>query len=197
MNMVVFKDWLIKQNNKFKKQKRKILLLVDNAAGHNISTDLKKLLTNIQLEYLSPNTTSHIQLADAGIISSFKGYCLNQVRVRVSLSRFEFKRDCTTHEYLIHLDSIESAEDTSEPLSDEIIYLIVSDKLNKTDELNLPEEFEVPEEIILLSEAKKSYSNLFKYFEQKNYLITDTFKNFMALEEIMTVKFVQSKLNFN
>jgi hypothetical protein len=56
----------------------------------------------------------------------------------------------------------ESAEDTLEPLSDEIIYSIVSEKHNEIEELDLPQEFEVMEELILLSEAKKSYSNLFK-----------------------------------
>ncbi len=78
MNMIVFKDWLLKQNQRFKQMNGKVLLLVDNATGHNISEDVSARLTNIKLEYLPANTTSHIQPADAGIIKSFKCHYLSR-----------------------------------------------------------------------------------------------------------------------
>jgi len=53
-----------------KKQNRKILFLVDNAPVHHINNP--NLLTNITVHYLPPNTTAHLQPADAGIINSFK-----------------------------------------------------------------------------------------------------------------------------
>ena len=61
MNMIIFKDWLLKQNKRFKSRGRKILMLVDNAGGHNISLDLKVELTHITLYYLPPNTTSEFR----------------------------------------------------------------------------------------------------------------------------------------
>ena len=42
MNMVVFKNWIIDFNNIIKQQKKKVALLVDNAAGHNLSDELIK-----------------------------------------------------------------------------------------------------------------------------------------------------------
>jgi len=47
---------------------RKILLLLDNAPSHIHSIEL----VYVQIEMLPPNTTSHIQPLDAGIIKNFK-----------------------------------------------------------------------------------------------------------------------------
>src|SRR5271170_5436302 len=49
---------------------RHILLLVDNAPTHALYENTN--LTNIIIEYLPPNTTSHLQPCDQGIINSFK-----------------------------------------------------------------------------------------------------------------------------
>ena len=49
-----------------------MLLLVDNAGGHNISKEKLSLLRNVKLEYLPPNTTHTLQPLDAGIINTFK-----------------------------------------------------------------------------------------------------------------------------
>ena len=76
MNMVIFKDWLMKLNNRFKNKDRKILLLVDNAGGHNLAGTH---FSNITIEYLPPNTTSQIQPLDAGIIKIFKANYLNNL----------------------------------------------------------------------------------------------------------------------
>ncbi|GBC21100.2 tigger transposable element-derived protein 6-like [Rhizophagus irregularis DAOM 181602=DAOM 197198] len=51
-------------------QNRHILLLVNNAPTHALSENTT--LTNIVIEYLLPNTTSHLQSCDQGIINSFK-----------------------------------------------------------------------------------------------------------------------------
>lgn len=47
---------------------RKVLLLLDNASGHR--KDLE--LSNVQLEFLLPKTTSKLQPVDAGIFQNFK-----------------------------------------------------------------------------------------------------------------------------
>ncbi|RQM19208.1 hypothetical protein B5M09_012009 [Aphanomyces astaci] len=51
-------------------QDRNILLLVDNAPPHTLDEDT--VLTNVQLKVLPPNTTTHLQPQEAGIIASFK-----------------------------------------------------------------------------------------------------------------------------
>ena len=51
-------------------QNRNILLLVDNAPTHALYENTN--LTNIVIEHLPPNTTSHLQPCDQGIINSFK-----------------------------------------------------------------------------------------------------------------------------
>jgi hypothetical protein len=47
---------------------RTILIVLDNCAAHPHMVSLK----NIHLEFLSPNTTSLVQLMDVGIIKNFK-----------------------------------------------------------------------------------------------------------------------------
>ena len=55
-------------NAKMKERRRKVLVLMDNAAVH----DSELQLSNVQFVYLPPNTTSHFQPLDAGIIACFK-----------------------------------------------------------------------------------------------------------------------------
>ncbi|CAG8692530.1 8355_t:CDS:2 [Gigaspora rosea] len=69
----------MEENCIFRSQKRKILLIVDNAPSRISlnSTDSEGVsstnaLTNVTVHYLLPNTTSHMQPMNAGIIKSFK-----------------------------------------------------------------------------------------------------------------------------
>ena len=70
--MEEYLQWL---NNKMRAQGRKILLLLDNFSGHELEVQLVRGLeglSNIRIEWLPPNTTSHWQPLDQGIIASFK-----------------------------------------------------------------------------------------------------------------------------
>ena len=61
-------------------QRKHILMLMDNASSHRISSiALEKIhgldsfkLSNVLVVYLPPNTTSKVQPLDAGIIAAFK-----------------------------------------------------------------------------------------------------------------------------
>lgn len=59
--------WLHRFDTKMKKQNRKVVLFLDNATSHP-----KITLDNVKLIFLPPNTTSHCQPLDQGIIQNFK-----------------------------------------------------------------------------------------------------------------------------
>lgn len=67
MTTDIMTAWLHKFDNKMKKQNRKVLLFLDNATSHS-----KLSLDNVKLIFLPPNTTSHSQPLDQGIIQNFK-----------------------------------------------------------------------------------------------------------------------------
>lgn len=70
MQVSIWNDYLKKLDSRMRVQNRHILLLVDNAPTHALYENTN--LTNITIEYLPPNTTSHLQPCDQGIINSFK-----------------------------------------------------------------------------------------------------------------------------
>ena len=63
----VFDQNLSRWNNKLVFQNRKILLFLDNAPSHIMKEDYT--YTNINVQFLPPNTTSTIQPLDQGISS--------------------------------------------------------------------------------------------------------------------------------
>ena len=71
MTTDVFSVWLDRFDRKMRRQERHMVILLDNCSSH--PKDIS--LTNVKLVYLPPNTTSHLQPLDAGIISIVKrGY---------------------------------------------------------------------------------------------------------------------------
>ena len=67
MTSAIFCGWLRSLNDNIKRQKRKILLLLDNASCH---THLK--LSNVRLVFFPPNLTARIQPMDQGVIATLK-----------------------------------------------------------------------------------------------------------------------------
>lgn len=63
-------EWLMQFDRKMIREKRKILLFLDNACSH--PRDIK--LQNIKLIFLPPNCTSVVQPLDQGVIKSFKAF---------------------------------------------------------------------------------------------------------------------------
>ena len=63
----MFQDCLSKFNDRMILENRNVLLLIDNSTSHVTSI----CLSSVEIAYLSPNTTSHLQSMDAGIIRSF------------------------------------------------------------------------------------------------------------------------------
>nr|CAI5857987.1 unnamed protein product [Callosobruchus analis] len=67
MTTEIMTSWLKRFDEKMRKQNRKVLLFLDNATSHP-----KVTLENVKIIFLPPNTTSHCQPLDQGIIYSFK-----------------------------------------------------------------------------------------------------------------------------
>lgn len=66
----IFHEWLKEFNRDMVRQKRKVLLLVDNCSAH--PKEAAEHLSNIRMEFLPENTTSMIQPCDMGIIRNLK-----------------------------------------------------------------------------------------------------------------------------
>ena len=67
MNGPIFHSYMKNWNDELARQRRHILLLIDNAPSHIVDEYL-----NITIQFLPPNTTSKIQPLDQGIIRSVK-----------------------------------------------------------------------------------------------------------------------------
>lgn len=75
MTGLIMEEYLRWLDNKMRGEGRKVLLLMDNFSGHELGVILvggKEALVNVRIEWLPPNTTSHWQPLDQGIIASFK-----------------------------------------------------------------------------------------------------------------------------
>lgn len=70
MTKKIFKVFLRRFDNVMQLNNKKVLLVLDNFAGHN--TDYEP--TNVELLFLPPNTTSKLQPLDGGIIRTFKAH---------------------------------------------------------------------------------------------------------------------------
>ena len=70
-------DILTKLNQKFAREKRNVLLFLDNVSSH--SPDLVGKFSNIKVVFLPKNTTSRLQPLDPGIIKNFKVHYRKQI----------------------------------------------------------------------------------------------------------------------
>ena len=75
----LFSEWVRKLDARVHRQKRKIILFVDNCPAHPMVPGLK----SIQLVFLPPNTTSVLQPCDQGIIRSLKTQYKSKVLLKL------------------------------------------------------------------------------------------------------------------
>jgi hypothetical protein len=93
MTGLIMEEYLRWFDNKM--QGRKVLLLLDNFSGHELGVELVgglQGLTNTRIAWLPPNTTSHWQPLDQGIIASFNLQYRRQW-VAYMLRQFEANKD--------------------------------------------------------------------------------------------------------
>ena len=75
MDSQTFEEWVHKLDQTFPVEGKKIALLIDNCPAHPSVPDL----TNVQLVFLPPNTSSVLQPMDQGVITSLKAYYWGRV----------------------------------------------------------------------------------------------------------------------
>lgn len=66
----LFENWLLKMNKKFKKEKRHVIIFIDNCTAHNTIP----LMENVKVIFFPANMTSVIQPMDQGIIKNLKHF---------------------------------------------------------------------------------------------------------------------------
>ncbi|XP_064417988.1 tigger transposable element-derived protein 4-like [Latimeria chalumnae] len=84
----IFKDWVITFDRKMQRQKRKVLLFVDNCPAHPHIDNLQATT----MVFLPPNTTSKLQPMDQGIIKCLKQHSRRQL-IQYMLNCFKRKQD--------------------------------------------------------------------------------------------------------
>lgn len=74
MDFSIFVPYLQSINDRIRNEtpNRKVLMLVDGAGAHKVETLEAMQFSNMTVKVLPPNTTSHIQPLDAGVIHSLK-----------------------------------------------------------------------------------------------------------------------------
>ncbi|THU93936.1 DDE-domain-containing protein [Dendrothele bispora CBS 962.96] len=70
MTKELFEEWLRKFDEKMRRQKRHVCLLLDNFSGHDVEYKPK----NVECHFFEPNITSYVQPCDAGIIWCLKAH---------------------------------------------------------------------------------------------------------------------------
>jgi DDE superfamily endonuclease/Tc5 transposase DNA-binding domain/Fission yeast centromere protein N-terminal domain len=107
MTGMIMEEYLRWFNNKMYSQGRKVLLLLDNFSGHELGVQLiggKQGLSNVRIEWLPPNTTSHWQPLDQGIIASFK---LQYRRLWISYMLRQYESDKDPNQTVTLLKAIQ------------------------------------------------------------------------------------------
>jgi hypothetical protein len=116
MTTALYQEWILDWDRKLQRQQRHVLLLQDNFSGHVPPEGL----TNIRVENFSPNLTTHVQPADAGIIRCFKAHYRSAFIDR-ALDRYEGNVSVTSIYDIDQLEAMRLAEVAWNDISSETI----------------------------------------------------------------------------
>jgi hypothetical protein len=94
----IMEEWLKNLDRKMTESNRKIILILDNAPVHPHLN-----LCSVKLLFLPPNTTSHTQPLDAGIIRTFKCFYRKLV-VNYLLQQMEIDENESSGQWIKNLN---------------------------------------------------------------------------------------------
>lgn len=101
MTAAIFTEWLSGWNDELVASGREVLLFIDNCSAHPSNCNF----SNINLQFLPPNTTSILQPLDMGIIKNFKvGYRALVVGYILSLLQNELTPSSSAHQISAKID---------------------------------------------------------------------------------------------
>ncbi|GFU18231.1 tigger transposable element-derived protein 6 [Trichonephila clavipes] len=112
MTTELLNEWFVSLNSDMKREKRHILLFLDNCTVHNKAPPL----SNVKLQFSPPNSTSKLQPLDQGIIHNFKTFYRREV-VKSVLDNLENQQNVTTISILTALIMIDKAWRAVTPLT--------------------------------------------------------------------------------
>ncbi|GFS77570.1 transmembrane 9 superfamily member 4 [Trichonephila clavipes] len=112
MTTELFNEWLVSLNSDMKREKRHILLFLDNCTVHNDAPPL----SNVKLQFFPPNSTSKLLPLDQGIIHNFKTFYRREV-VKNVLDNLENQQHITNISILTALILIDKAWRAVTPLT--------------------------------------------------------------------------------
>ena len=110
----LFEEWVRELDRKFTAAKRKIALIIDNCTAH----PHVEQLASIELIFLPPNTTSHTQPMDQGVIRALKAK-YRSLAVRKLIAALEKKKSCTSHIHFICYGHAISEKEVERVFNDE------------------------------------------------------------------------------
>ncbi|GFY25880.1 tigger transposable element-derived protein 6 [Trichonephila clavipes] len=112
MTAELFNEWLVSLNSDMKREKRHILLFLDNCTVRNDAPPL----SNVKLQCFPPNSTSKLQPLDQGIIHNFITFYRREV-VKSVLGNLENQQNVTTISILTALIMIDKVWKVATPLT--------------------------------------------------------------------------------
>ena len=103
MDSHIYSEWLRAFDQRMQRQKRNVLLFIDNAPGHPKDTRTK----NVKVVYLPKNTTSELsQPLDQGIIQTFKQHYRKCLLRAVIAKADSGETDVTSGKFINVLDAV-------------------------------------------------------------------------------------------
>lgn len=107
MTSAIFTEWLSGWNDELVASGKKVLLFIDNCSAHPSNCNF----SNINVQFLPPNTTSILQPLDMGIIKNFKvGYRGLMVGYILSLLQNELTPSSTAHQISAKVNLLTAAQ---------------------------------------------------------------------------------------
>lgn len=101
MTSSIMKSWLNNFNFKMTKQKRKVILFLDNSACH---PHFK--LSNVKIVFIPPNTTNVLQPMDQGIMQNFRIKYRKQLLTKLFVSIYKCENVTEVIKEITVLDAI-------------------------------------------------------------------------------------------
>lgn len=190
MTGFLFEKWIVELDEKFTKEKRNVLFLVDNCSAHN--QNVKSKLQSIRLEFFPPNLTSILQPMDKGIIRTIKVHYRNTIVLRL-IDRIEKKLPVEKLTVLDAINILSNIWDTK------ITPTIIRNCFRKAgfEDTHFNEEDEIPlskfqEEIRNFDQLKVALPDVTESFEE--YI---SFDEGVMIGELMTDQAIIDSINDN